>query len=47
MDQHGTTASYNRGRCRCELCRKASAAQRLEYIHRIHPEMQWRKRKSP
>lgn len=42
-DVHGTTASYKYGRCRCELCRQANAAQRLEYIHRLHPEMRSRK----
>ena len=39
MDQHGTVACYKAGRCRCDLCRKANADQRLEYIHRVHPEM--------
>jgi len=43
MDQHGTLACYNRGRCRCDLCRKANAEQRLEYIHRMHPEMAYRR----
>jgi hypothetical protein len=39
MDQHGTLASYKRGRCSCELCRKRNADRVREYQHRIHPEM--------
>jgi hypothetical protein len=39
MNQHGTVAGYQRRRCRCDLCRQSNAAQRLEYVHRVHPEM--------
>jgi hypothetical protein len=42
MDQHGTVACYKQGRCRCDLCRKANADQRLEYLHRTHPEMRYK-----
>jgi hypothetical protein len=47
MDQHGTVASYKDGRCRCDLCRKANADQRLDYMHRTHPERRRNKRPSP
>lgn len=39
MNQHGTLASYKRGRCSCELCRKRNADRVREYQHRMHPEM--------
>jgi hypothetical protein len=39
MDQHGTLASYKRGRCSCELCRKCYAERVREYQHRMHPEL--------
>jgi hypothetical protein len=39
MDQHGTLACYKRGRCSCDLCRKANADRAREYEHRVHPEM--------
>jgi hypothetical protein len=39
MDQHGTIASYNYGRCRCELHRRSNATRVLEYKHRKLPEM--------
>jgi hypothetical protein len=38
--EHGTTARYREGGCRCDLCRKASAGQRREHFHQAHPE--WR-----
>lgn len=41
-DQHGTLASYNSG-CSCDLCRRRNAIRALEYLHRVHPEMGWRK----
>lgn len=44
-DEHGTYASYRDGRCRCDLCRKASADQRRAQFHRVHPE--WRYRSKP
>jgi hypothetical protein len=43
MDQHGTIASYNYRRCRCELCRRSNAERALEYKHRMHPEMKYRR----
>ena len=43
MDQHGTIASYNYCRCRCKLCRRSNAKRVLEYKHRKHPEMKYRK----
>jgi hypothetical protein len=44
-DEHGTYASYRDRRCRCDLCRKASADRRRAQFHRVHPE--WRYRSSP
>ncbi len=38
--KHGTVARYRNEGCRCDRCRKASADQRREYLHRMHPE--WR-----
>jgi hypothetical protein len=44
-DEHGTYASYRDRRCRCDLCRKASADRRRAQFHRVHPE--WKYRSSP
>jgi hypothetical protein len=44
-DEHGTYASYRDRRCRCDLCRKASADRRRAQFHRAHPE--WRYRSTP
>jgi hypothetical protein len=44
-DEHGTYASYRDRRCRCDLCRKASADRRRAQFHRVHPE--WRYRSTP
>jgi hypothetical protein len=44
-DEHGTYASYRDRRCRCDLCRKASADRRRAQFHRVHPE--WRYRSKP
>jgi len=45
-DRHGTIASYAHG-CRCALCRRVAADMRLEYEHRIHPEMRRYARRAP
>jgi hypothetical protein len=37
-DEHGTYASYRDRRCRCDLCRKASADRRRAQFHRVHPD---------
>jgi hypothetical protein len=44
-DEHGTYASYRDRRCRCDLCRRASADRRRAQFHRVHPE--WKYRSSP
>jgi hypothetical protein len=46
-DEHGTYASYRDRRCRCDLCRKASADRRRAQFHRVHPEWNYRSRPSP
>ena len=37
-NQHGTTACYQDGGCRCDLCRKTETDRRREYERRAHPE---------
>jgi Sigma-70, region 4 len=42
MDQHGTLAGYQRGHCRCQRCRRRNPDGVREYVHCMHPEMQYR-----
>jgi hypothetical protein len=46
-DEHGTYASYRDRRCRCDLCRKASADRRRAQFHRVHPEWRYRSKPGP
>lgn len=45
-DVHGTYASYRDRRCRCDLCRRASADRRRAQFHRAHPEWNYRSKPS-
>jgi hypothetical protein len=45
-DEHGTYASYRDRRCRCDLCRKASADRRRAQFHRVHPEWSYKSKQT-
>lgn len=46
-EQHGTVPCYADGGCRCALCRRAEAARRREYKHRVHPERRYHTPRGP